>query len=805
MRVTTLCQGWQFRRADARADYQQYHADQLDWLAAKVPGAIHVDLAKHGVIGDPFYRTHEAGIAWVDEAEWDYRLSFDWLPSPGNPKRVLRFDGLDTVCTLRLNGSPLGEHDNMFTAFEADVTDALKEGENLLEVRFHSATKVGDQRRRKYLEEEGLPNDVTRFDERPFVRKSPYMSGWDWGPRLISCGIWKPVQLLEFATRIKNASFLQEALSDGRFRVWVEADVEGPGKVGAEFAGQVRNPGEKLEFFIENPRLWWPSGDGEQHLYEGRVFLDDGQEIRKSIGLRTIRLLREDDEHGTSFEFEVNGRRIWSKGANWVPNDSFPGRETSESTTASVRTCKRIGMNMLRVWGGGIYESEAFYDACDREGIMVWQDFVYACSYYPDGPAAQEIAFREAKENVLRLRDRTCLAIWCGNNENKSMFEGPWGPPDKRPPRFYGENIYDITLPEVLRQFDPARPYITSSPLLTNDETHSDQHYWRVWHGGDYHQYSNSKARFCSEFGFASSCGMECWKTCLAPEDVDPRSLAVRWHDKTGKTAEVFEGFVADYYPEWKSLEEWTYFSQLNQRDALRFGIEHYRRSAFCRGALIWQFNDCWPVQSWAVQDYSRLLKPAGFELARVYAPLTLSLEHNGCEMRVHLINDTAETFQGTITLEAISTLNASLIGRISAPARMGANERSVVLIYHLDHLDSSQTAIRAHIEGQPDTETWAFLAKPKDTAFAKPEITAEAGTDLRLTVKGFAADLVAYDPEDPYNVFDPATGEPGWRAWTIANGPLSLAFRRQPKHLRVRTLYGVQDIAITSLSRAEV
>jgi len=801
MRVKLLSQGWQFRQNVEPQTYHRYHAEHLDWLPAVVPGAVHLDLARNGVIGDPFARAYEAGLVWVDEADWDYKVCFDWHPSSDLPKRVLSFEGLDTVCSIKLNGLTIGTHDNMFTSLEIDVSEALVEGENLLEVQFQSAMRTGDTRRKAYFASEGLPDDVVRFDERAFVRKASYMSGWDWGPRLISCGIWKPVRLLEYASRIRQASFLQEALPDGSFRVRVVAEVDGPSKVGAEFAGETRLPGQPLEFIVEKPRLWWPNGEGESYLYEGRVFLEDGHAIHKSIGLRTIRLVREKDNEGTSFEFEVNGRSVWVRGANWIPNDSFLGRETREATSASIRTCKRLGMNMLRVWGGGVYESEDFYDACDREGIMVWQDFPYACSYYPDGPEAQAIAAKEAEENVLRLRDRTSLALWCGNNENTTMFESPWGPPEQQPPRFYGQRIYELTLPEVLRKHDLERPYIPSSPMLHNDEPNSDSHYWAVWHGGDYANYLLSRARFCSEFGFASSCGMECWRETLSPEDRHPRSVVVRWHDKTGKSAETFETFVADHYPTWRTLEDWTYLSQLNQRDALRLGIEHYRRSTFCKGTLIWQFNDCWPVQSWAVQDFRRMLKPAGFELHRLYAAILLSIERTEDGVNVHLVNDGQEPFSGVVTLEAVSTIDGSGRGRRSVTTEVGPGDCRIVIAESFNSELAGRTAVRAFVEGRSDTETWSLLANPKETLFAPPTITVQAGTWLTLTIEGFAADLVAFDPEDGGNLFDLATGEPGWRATTIYNGSLHLGCKHPPMAIRVRTLAGVQEIELDPLA----
>lgn len=795
MRTTILNHGWQFRRADEGVDYFQPQLQHLDWLRATVPGSIHLDLAAQGVIPDPFARAYEAGLGWVDEASWTYRTEFEWSPDPESPRRVLRFEGLDTVCTVWLNGSQVGASDNMFVPLEIDVTDKLSPGKNALEVRFQSAIKVGQERRKTYFAKEGLGKDTGWFDERAFVRKAAYMSGWDWGPRLVSCGIWKPIRLIEFTNRIKRASFRQERLDDGRFRVWIETEVDGNAPVGGEFGSQRREPGEPLEFFVDDPKLWWPNREGDPYLYPARVFVAGGDEVRKFIGLREIRLVRDEDSFGRSFEFEVNGRRIWSRGANWVPNDSFLGRDGKAGIYSQVEVCQSLGMNMLRVWGGGVYESEDFYDACDRAGILVWQDFPYACMYYPDGPEEQKVAGSEARENILRLRDRTCLALWCGNNENLAMYEGSWG--GSRPPRYYGSNIYDKVLPEAIEKFDPGRDYIPTSPLLPSDESNSDSHYWDVWHGrGDWKFYLDSKTRFSSEFGFASSCSMPCWETVLQAGDYEPRSVAVRWHDKTNKGVDTFEGYVSMHYPLWSSLEDWAYFSQLNQRDALCCGIEHYRRSEFCRGSLIWQFNDCWPVQSWAVQDYRRLLKPAGYELARLYAPVLVSIEIREGETLVHVVNDTVQELNSTLIVEAVSTAEGSTVHRWEEPFVLGAGERKVVLHVHPGS-PSHRTSLRAYLADRMETETWRLLDEPKLTEFGVPVVRAMMGSDLQIKVKGYVHDLVIWDPIDPENVFDPVTGQPGWKALTLANAETKIGLRHRADHLLARSLSGKHELRI--------
>lgn len=795
MHITPLNDAWEFRRLDGEPSYPRSQVGPMPWYPATVPGAVHLDLAAAGIIPDPFGRAYEWGAQWVDEARWVYRCAFQWQPRAGAPNRVLRFQGLDTVCTVFLNDEEIAKHDNMFLPLEVDVTTRLVPGQNQVEVRFDSAVKTGEERREVYFAKEGLPHSQVLFDERAFVRKAAYMSGWDWGARLVSCGIWQPVQLIEFESRLISVDIGRQILSDGSYRISIDADVDGSGKAGAEFDGQRREPGETLEFLVADPKLWWPNGEGDSHLYDLRVFLANGHEIRKRIGLRTIKLLREEDVFGKSFEFEVNGRRIWCRGANWIPNDSFPGRIKDEDIAEQITTCKSMNMNMLRVWGGGLYESEAFYDACDEAGILVWQDFPYACSYYPDGADEQAAAAKEAEYHVRRLRHRPCLALWCGNNENSMLWESGWGGMENRPSRYYGENLYDKTLPEVIAREDPCRPYIPSSPMYM-DESVSDSHYWDVWHGrGDWRFYRDSKARFSSEFGFASSCSLACWEPVLKPEDRSPRSGVVRSHDKTLKPVETFEGYVLQHYPQWESLEEWVYYSQLNQRDALREGIEHYRRSEFCKGALIWQVNDCWPVQSWAVQDYARHLKPAGFELQRLYAPWLVSIDKHDDLIDVYVLNDGPIDLWSELIVEAVSTLSGEIIGSWTSKVARESAAGGPGFSMSTGGFDPKTTVIRANLLGLKETTTWQLLAEPKETKLGVPEIRIVGENPRAIEVKGFVADLVVWNPNDSKAIIDPATGLFGWRAMTLANESVSLGASGPMQKLAYRHLGGSGEL----------
>jgi beta-mannosidase len=815
MRSTPLSTNWSFLHLDPGPGYPQPNVQRQRWLPATVPGHVHLDLLANGVIQDPFHRLGELGCRWVDEADWAYRTTFHWSPDLALPRRVLQFEGLDTVCTVYLNGKEIAAHDSMFLPLEVDVTDRFREGENELRIDFRSAVRTGQERRAAYVAAEGLPTVMERFDERAFVRKAAYMSAWDWGPRLVSCGVWRPVQLLEYAARLRSFTVHQECLPDGCFRVWSETEVEGEGEVTLTFGEHSvtsrTDALRELDLTLDAPRLWWPNGMGEPHLYEASATLDHGHEIRKRIGLRTIALRRERDQFGESFEFVVNGRPLWARGANWIPNDSFPSRVTEADYGSQIAACREIGMNMLRVWGGGLYELEPFYNACDAAGILVWQDFPYACSYYPDGPAEQAVAREEAAWHVRRLRDRACLALWCGNNENHQMWQEKWGM-EGHPPRFYGINLYEGVLPEVLAELDPARPYVPSSPIgippegpqagKVNSGGWGDSHYWDVWHGrGDWPFYLDSDARFSSEFGFASSCSVALWDTTLAPGDRDFEGPIVRWHDKTKKAWETYRGYVTAHYPEPQSLEEWVYYSQLNQRDALRCGIEHYRRGEFCKGSLIWQFNDCWPVESWAVQDYRRLLKPAGYELARLYADRLVSLVRTEGEVAVHLVNDAAAEWEGILSLEVLSTVTGELRARHELPVRIVPGERTVVHTEALAEYEAAETAVRAIVHaGDESLGVTSFLAEPKEMQFGEPQLRVTLGAgELMLHVAGAAFDLVLTDPDDPENLRSGNLAQPGVEAVTLVNESRSYRFAHSPRRVVVRSLAGFQKVVLSS------
>lgn len=781
-----LHSGWRLREIPER---DASPSTALPELPAEVPGYIHLDLMRAGVIADVSYRMMERSAGWVDEVDWQYETSFTVDEPPAYATLICH--GLDTIAVVTLNGEPLGHADNMFVPHAFPVGRRLRAGMNTLTVTLRSALKVGRQRREAWGRSgnDALEPDWFMWGARSFVRKAQYMYGWDWGPEPVSGGIWKPVELVTVPVgRLlhwrHDVEFLETGEAVVRLGVDVDrapsaedtpltvtagitgvSDMEGafpdampvPVSLEAPAGSGVRNIA--FEFRIANPRRWAPPRPDASDsllsppLYGLSLTLTSGDEVvdakQGSIGLRAIELVREPDADGCgeSFLFRVNGEETFMKGANWIPMDSFPARGDGERLTRLLTSARDAGINMLRVWGGGLYESDAFYHLCDRLGILVWQDFAYACAYYPDTGSYADAAREEAARAIRRLRNHPSLAIWCGNNENAMMHYHRWAG-DNTPARELGEHIYHRILPDVLAAEDPSRPYWPSSPYGgpdPNGEDFGDRHNWNVWHSqgpssryqGDWPGYEEDKSRFVSEFGFASSCGLAAWDECLEPRDKNPWSPAVRWHDKTRKGYDVYMGYIARHFPDPQTLEDLVYFSQINQAEALKFGVEHWRRQkGRCWGTLYWQYNDCWPVQSWSVVDYAGERKAAWYATRRFYAPVLLSLRRDGDAVEAHITNDLGRDISGSVTV-AVESFDGESEGasnvKVSAQAKVAANVTQAVARLDLSGVKGSERDVYVFGIFIPDDasdvapcDNFLFLAEPKDLRLADPDVKVE-------------------------------------------------------------------------------
>lgn len=709
----------------------------LGEIDAQVPGSVHQILHENGIIADPLTHAHALGMEWIDETDWLFKCRFSWAPENEWPRIVLRFDMLDAVATVTLNGVAVGCSDSMFVPQEFDIFDALIEGENVLEVQLASPVRTGVERRKEYFAREEVAWSTPMFDERAFLRKGQWMSGWDWGPRLVSCGIGGPIEVIAYENRLVHAQISSEP-HEGGFRAWLEAEIEGEGEAQVIWAdGSIG-----VEKFLEGP-LWHPRGYGDPHLHEATIVFGE-QRIPVRFGLRSIELRREPDEDGEAFEFVVNGVPIWCRGANIIPSSSFPHREDVQQLRESLTQFAEVHGNCLRVWGGGVYPSDAFFDICDELGILVWQDFMFACSHYPDSPSWQQVIFDEATAQIKRLGARPSLALWCGNNEIQQMFEQTWGGKENFPARAHGPILWEEVIPSALSARGICTPYISTSPTGTGPEipaspdpnksgcnagNYGDQHFWEVWHGsGDWAAYRDSRARFSSEFGFASFAGVATWQAALGDDwDDDASKTILQTHNKTGKSLEQLRRLVELHYPTCESILDLALYSQCNQRDAMICALEAYRTHHFCRGALIWQWNDLWPAISWALRDFIGESKLAGVELQRLFHPLLFGADVRPEALEIRYAADGLATLPESVTVEFFDTFQRHCLGQTELKMPLAANQgplqdaRGIVGSLPWLHENASQeAAVIRHPEGR-HLDRWAFRSEPKDMRFAEP------------------------------------------------------------------------------------
>ncbi|MCJ7626447.1 MAG: glycoside hydrolase family 2 protein, partial [Anaerolineaceae bacterium] len=516
MKIQSLTGAWQFRQAGTE-----------EWLPASVPGGVHTELLALGRIPDPFMGDNEERVQWVAQADWEYRYQFAAAPELLHlPHIWLVCDGLDTLASVTLNGHSLGQAKNMFRQYRWEIKELLSTGDNELNITFASPVQ--------YITEQQairpLPTVYHTMPGGPYIRKSPHQFGWDWGPKLPPIGIWKAIHLVGASDARLSNVHLRQMHADGQVTVtvalsperWTESPLtarltitapDGELMVGEAAVAQTGTIAISLP--IPQPQLWWPNGYGEQPLYQAVVSLHLGDTLLDQrnyrLGLRTIELRQEEDQWGRSFEFFVNGVPIFAKGSDWVPADSFPTRITNADLERLIRAAVETHQNMLRVWGGGFFEDDRFYDLCDRYGIMVWQDFIFACSVYPlHDPDFVENVRMEVMENVRRLRHRASLALWCGNNEMElGWADWSWDRPDLQDLKTAYDRFFHHTLPEWCTAEDPDHAYWPSSPSSDtpfrdpNGQRQGNAHYWDVWHGGQpFTAYRQQYPRFMSEFGF---------------------------------------------------------------------------------------------------------------------------------------------------------------------------------------------------------------------------------------------------------------------------------------------------------------
>ncbi len=628
-RVQSL-HGWKLR-----------HPHRKQWIPALVPGCVHTDLLRAKLISDPFWGDNEKRLQWIEEEAWTY--SVDFVPDPALLAREhldLVAEGLDTLAVLRLNGREIARTESMFQGWRWPLKELLKKGRNELTITFASPLD--------YIRARKKPDHFPEWNDPvggcSLIRKEQCSFGWDWGPRLVSSGIWLPIFLQGWdANRIESVHVRQDH-EGGRVRLKIAPITS---RAGATWRTRLSLRGKlvaegNLELLVGQPELWWPNGHGDQPLYDLSVELIQGGRVidtwKKRIGLRTIVLDRHRDAAGESFQFVVNGRAIFAKGANWIPAHSFITEASRALYDNLLTSAAQAHMNMIRVWGGGVYEKEEFYDLCDEKGLLVWQDFMFACAQYPGDAAFLKRVREEAEHQVRRLSWRTCLALWCGNNEIEQMATSVSAKPKWK--KAYEALFYRL-LPKVVARWDGVTAYWPSSPHNPegyekghNNEGAGDAHFWDVWHARQPVQaYEEKKFRFCSEFGMQSFSSPEVAATYCRPDKFNIFGPEMENHQKNGAGNQIILDYISRLYRFPKDYASLATLSQLNQAYCMKIGIEHFRRSMpRTMGALYWQLNDCWPVASWSSLEFGGRWKALHYEARRFFAPALVSVHVPGRE-----------------------------------------------------------------------------------------------------------------------------------------------------------------------------
>lgn len=726
-------------------DWKFKQARLTNWYPATVPGTVHTDLMKNEIIEDPFFRMNERNVQWIDKEDWIYENIFD-LSDEMFQKNNIRicFKGLDTYADVFLNGQKILVANNMFRQWNAAVKPLLKKKGNVLKVYFLSPVKVDMPKwdaipyhypaSNDQSENGGLLNRQISV----FARKAGYHYGWDWGPRLVTSGIWRPVILEAWnEAKIEDVQFVQEKVSKQSatlktfIEVLSESDATGV-TIQIEDANSNKVFGAvsriltkglnkvELDFVLRNPQLWWSNGLGAPHLYDFKTSVLVGGkalDIRhNSIGIRSLKLITTPDKEGGTFHFELNGVPVFCKGANYIPCDIFLPRVTKDIYKKTILDAVNANMNMLRVWGGGIYEDDYFYDLCDQYGIMIWQDFMFACSLYPFEGEFKENVRQEAIDNVKRLRNHPSIAVWCGNNEcNEAWFGWGWKDNFEKQNPEYAHTIwaqmqdqYFVTLPEIVSEYASGTPYRPSSPFsvfgqVSNSKS-GDNHYWSVWHSkAPISDYNSTRSRFFSEYGFQSFPEFESVKRYNPYEkDWDINSDVMMSHQRGGDYANsLIKTYLADGYKVPENFGLFLYMSQILQGDAIKTAIEAHRRDKpYCMGTLFWQHNDCWPVASWSSRDYYGRWKAQHYFAREAYRDMLVSPLQENENLNIYVVSDRLKDTKALLTIQLID-LNGTLINSYKMSVHVMANASEKLFTVKLPDLlkDKNKNEVVAHVQ----------------------------------------------------------------------------------------------------------
>lgn len=725
-------------------------------IPAVVPGCVHTDLLKAGELDDPFYRDNEKNQMWIGETDWQYQRTFTVDEALLSHEVVkLRCHGLDTIASIHVNGTAVAKTENMFRTYEFDVKSYLKTGENKISVTFNAPATYA---RWMDMERGELAAWVEpmRYNSGAWIRKEPCNFGWDWGPMTTTSGIWRDIELVAYNTaRIDNVLILQEH-ERGQVRLTVKIEAENleeadlSARIELELDGTIFTTIEtdleddnlSQNITISNPKLWWVNGLGDQPLYTVRVVLLNGETeldtSEKRIGLRTLELVTKPDEWGQSFYFACNGVPFFAKGANWIPATPYPGDFATYDYRPLIQASVDANMNMLRVWGGGIYEDDSFYDTCDELGIAIWQDFIFACGTYPSyDDAFMTNVEAEARDNVKRLRHHACIALWCGNNELEQGMPDPSWKASMSWEDY--ERLFDELLPSIVKELDPQASYWPGSPHsplgdreFWENQTCGDTHLWAVWHGKQpFEWYRDRQDRFCSEFGFQSFPEPRTINEVTIPEDRNITSYIMEHFQRSQIGNSTIIHYMLDWFQLPTSFDSMVWLSQVLQGMAMKYAIEHWRRNMpRTMGTLYWQLNDMWMGPSWSSLDWKGNWKALHYMAKRFFAPLLVSGVENVDEKTVDIsvTSDLGEATSGIVKWTVTDVKGKKLT---SGETSVTIAERASQKVHTLDvsaQVESNCVRdlliwVELEVDGKVVSDNLVLMSRPKHFYLTPPEM----------------------------------------------------------------------------------
>lgn len=769
--------------------WRMREADSETWHSAHVPGSVYADLMADGTMPDPFWRENELDAFERMKKDYVYQRTFTVTEAQLAHAHVeLVCEGLDTLAHVSLNGREIAFTDNMHITWVWDVKEQLHAGENTLEIRFDSPILYCAK---KAEEAPGWESSDATPGFR-HLRKAHCMFGWDWGPRLPDAGIWRPIFLRTWDTaRLENALMLQ-AHHDGVVDVTIRPEIAGESAWSAEITapdGEViiipETTAAEQVITIEHPQLWWPNGLGKQPLYRVTVRLATGDTRVWRIGLRTMTVSREKDEWGEEFCHVVNGMKVFAMGADYIPEDNILARVTPERTRRLLEDCKAANFNAIRVWGGGYYPDDAFYDICDELGLLVWQDLMYACAFYDLTPDFERSIRVETHQNVARLRHHASLALICGNNEMEMFMAGAnsalinhrtWEFVPTYPHHITDYvKMFEYILPAIVKETAPQTYWWPASPSsggnfdAPNDENRGDNHYWDVWHGEKpFTEYRKFFFRYASEFGFQSFPCLKSVEQFTLPDDRNIFSRVMERHQRNQAANGKILSYLSQTFRYPNSFDDLLYASQLMQAEAIRYGVEHWRRNrGRCMGAIIWQLNDIWPVASWASIDYYGRWKALHYAAKRFFAPVMISAEEEGELSQNPKINEyhpapLEKSFRLNVCNETLRDVTGEVVWALRTPdgAIVRQNQQTLTIpamsAKWLDKVDCADASLTGHyvsfafvVDDVALSEGTCIFCAPKHFEFVDPLLTVETRGDTIIVTSHAYAKQVWLESED--------------------------------------------------------